>query len=443
MGKKVKEQEAEKLVKAAKKRALAAEQQEKEKKSKEETTKEKKKKAECAAKQELEQQQIRFTLAQDKSVTLGKGWQNFGNSYEGLRLQKQGNVCMLSGLIREGYNKIFDGEDKGKQFWHAEMESLIETGEGSTQTADGTWGELATTSVQCRPDTEIELLANNHAEPAKIVIDKEGSVRWKSGGSRYGWVSLSGVAWKAGGRMDGSIRNGGTSIASITQGKVVFANGWKGEGVAVYKQGSMCFVLGTAYGGRNFNGRLFTLDPKCRPKRKMMFPMSRGKQSFRLDVSSDGAVTAAKVPDGIDKHIDLQSIVFSVQEGEEIKLHHTRNWRTSEKYPKPHAVRQGALCVLSGVAFNGDIRAGTHSLLKNSGSPGTLPEWCLPRHRMAFSTVQLDGKIARIDVLPSGEIRWIAGARSQYLNLVGIKFDVRADIVQKFSESLLKVSKCE
>merc|ERR1711998_596146 len=60
----------------------------------EKAIKEVEKKAVCAAKQEREQMEIRFTLAQDREVELGEGWMNFGNSYEGLRLQKQGNLCM-------------------------------------------------------------------------------------------------------------------------------------------------------------------------------------------------------------------------------------------------------------------------------------------------------------------------------------------------------------
>jgi len=438
--KQVKEVEAEKLVKEGKKKALWAEQAAKEKKVKEAETKEKKKKADCAAKQELEQTQIRFTLAEDREIEMAHGWMNFANSYEGLRLQKQGNLCVLSGLIRENQETISEGMDKGKKFWHA-METLIQTGESSLSSAPATWGKLATIGAQCRPETEIELLANNHAEVSKITISHEGVVAWKSGGSRHGWISLSGIVWKAGGHLDGVLQ--GNSIATVSQGNVVFANGWKGDGVAVYKQGNMCFVLGQTHSGRNFQGRVLTLPIMCRPKRLMSFAFAHGKETFRVDVDVDGAVVPYKIPDDVEKYLNLQSIAFPVVDGEEIKLHDDRGWRPSTKFPVPQAYRQGGFCVLSGVAYNGEIRAGTHSLLKNSGSPGKLPEWCLPRHRMAFTTISSEGKASRVDILDDGSIRWIAGAREKYMNLVGIRFEVRADIVQKFSESLLKVSKCE
>merc|ERR1711988_1140068 len=442
--KKVKENEAEKLVKEGKKKALWAEQSKKEKKVKESETKERKKKADCQAKQELEQMQIRFTIAEDRAVELGTGWQNFGNNYEGLRLQKQGNLCLLSGLIRVGEETISTGSDKGKKFWHA-METLIQTGESSMNTpaVAGQWGDIASIGNQCKPNTMIELAANNHAEISKITIDKDGVVKWKSGGSRHGWISLSGVMWKAGGVMDGNIDGVPEHIASVMHGTVTFANGWKGEGVSVYRQGNICAVLGQTYGGRNFQGRVMTLPTNCRPKRKYMFAFSHGKQSFRVDVDVDGAVVPYKVPDSVEKYLNLQTIIFPVVEGTELELHNDRGWRPSSKFPPPQAYRQGALCVLSGVAYNGDIRSGIHSLLKHSGSPAVLPEWCIPRHRMAFTVISTEGKVQRVDVLDDGSIRWIAGQREKYMNLVGIRFDIRADLVQKFSESLLKVSKCE
>jgi len=441
--KQTKADEAEKAIKEVEKKAVWQEQSQKEKKDKEASTKEKKKKADCAAKQEREQMEIRFTLAQDREVELGEGWMNFGNSYEGLRLQKQGNLCMLSGLIRQGEETIPSGIDMGKKFWHAEMESLIQLGEGaSTAVAPkGQWGELATMGAQCRPETTIELMANNHAEVSKITIDNEGTVRWKSGGSRHGWISLSGVMWKGGGHTDGTVDS--TGIDAIHQSAVTFANGWQGEAVSVYKQGNVCTMLGQTHSGRNFQERIMTLPTFCRPKRKMMFAFSHAQETMRVDVDVDGGVFPYQVPDTVEKYLNLQSIVFPVVDGEDIKLNDDGGWKVVGDQPKPQAFRQGSLCILSGVAFNEDVRSGTHSLLKHSGSPGVLPEWCLPRHRMAFTTISTTGKAQRIDITDDGVIRWIAGAREKYMNLVGIKFDVRADIVQKFSAELLEVQKCE
>jgi len=315
-------------------------------------------------------------------------------------------------------------------------------GEGKSALQPGQWGELATIGTQCRPKIDIELLANNHDEVSKISVSHDGSIRWKSGGSRHGWISLAGVMWKAGGRLDGDISSVNT-ISSVAHEAVVFANGWKGESVSVYKQGHMCFVLGKAHGGRNFDGRVLTLPATCRPKRKRMFAFSHAQETFRVDVDVDGAVVPYKVSDSVEKYLNLQSIAFSVEDGEDIKLKSSRGWSGSTNFPHAQAYRQGALCVLSGIAENDRIRPGPHSLLKNSGSPGVLPEWCRPRHRLAFTTISSTGKAQRIDILDDGTIRWIAGDREKYLNLDGIRFDITAKLVQKFSKTLFKVSKCD
>lgn len=232
-------------------------------------------------------------------------------------------------------------------------------------------------------------------------------------------------------------------IASIDQKGVTYSNGWSGDNVAVYKQGHVCFVLGETENGRNFEGVVFTLPTVCRPRFNMMFPFAHGERTFRIDVRTDGAVVPYDVPDDVKKKLNLQSLVFPTEEGEELTMNSQGNWATIKEYPEPMAYRQGAMCILSGVAYNSDIRGGVHSLLQASGHPVTLPVWCQPRNRMAFTTISTTGKAVRLDVLPSGEVRWIAGYREKYVNFVGIKFEVRADIVQKFSKSLLKVSECE
>jgi hypothetical protein len=274
-----------------------------------------------------------------------------------------------------------------------------------------------------------------------VSIAKDGTVRWVSGGSAHGWISLSGLAWKVGGALDGTTE--GAGIASHKTGDVVYANGWRGEGVSVYKQGHVCFVGGKLTLGRNFKGRAMTLPTVCRPQKAHMFTFSHGKQTFRVDVKTTGAVVPVGVPNDMKKEIDLSNIVFSTASGAKISLKGDKNWKNNKKFPNAEASRMGSLCVLSGSAYNSDVRKGTHSLLKHSGSPAVLPKECRPRHRMAFTTVAQNGQTQRIDVSADGTVRWIAGRREKYMNLDGIKFDVKADLVQKYSQALLKVSKCE
>jgi len=451
----VKEATAETNAKAEAKKQLWAEQQSKAKTVSANQAQEKQTKADCSENQEREKELVRFTMATDKIVEAADEWQNFGSGYEGIRLQKQGNLCLMSGIIRESSESIRLGVDKGKQFWQGEMETLIQTGESSGQIGGTEWGELATVGGHCKPTSSIELLANNHVEVTKVKIGADGKVSFVSGGSRHGWVSLSGLAWKAGGPLQG--RETGNSVATIGQFKneVVFQNAWKGENVDVYKQGHVCFLSGKIQNGRNFEGAVMTLPTACRPTSRKYFMFAHDKETFAVMVDTAGAVRPLNVNDSTEKTLDLNSIAFSTIEGEDIKLNSDKGWKVSSAAPKPTATRQGSLCVLSGTAHNTDVREGTNSLLQNSAEPAILPEWCRPRNRMAFSTVQIgfeqEGSnvkassmgVARIDILANGAIRWVAGKRQKDMNLDGIKFDVRANIVQKFSKALLKVSECD
>jgi len=410
--------------------------------AKAEQAKELKTKATCAAKQAGENEVVRFTLSQDKTVSFEPGWQNFGNGYEGLRLQKQGNFCILSGLIRVDTEKIASGVDRNKVFWEGQMESLIQTGESSGNALE--WGGLAMVGSQCRPTSAMKFLANNHAETTTVNMDANGRVSFVSGGSRHGWISLSGITWKASGPVTG--KTGGVEINSVEELKndVVMENGWVAEGLDVYRQGHICIVSGTAVNGQNFVGPFMQLPPSCRPKSDMNFMFAHGKETFVMKVSTKGDVEALNVDDSKAKTISLNNIVISTKEGELLELNAEKGWTAGTSPPR--ALRQGSFCLLSGAARNEDIREGKHSLLKNSGQPTTLPEWCRPRERIAFSVVQQIGTttaMARVDVLPTGVVRWVAGDRKKIINLDGIRFDVKATIVKEFSKALLKVSECE
>jgi len=433
----------------------------------------------CEAKQAQDQMAVRFTMAGDRTIDHGTGWKDFGNGYEGLRVQKLGNLCVLSGLIRVSEAAITSGEDADKKFWHAEMETLLQIGESAPTKS---WGQLAQVGDECVPGTDVALSANNHANPATVRINPKGVLTFESGSSKHGWLSLSGLVYQAGATaqmpLDGNIL---TSMPALdeeltlqekntrvqTKKVLMYFEGWeKGEGEepSVMKQGSICTMSGTinikdkisekvqTFGKqteREKNAQAIVLPTICRPAVRMMFSFSHGSTAFRVDLDTDGKLIPMNVPDWVPMKLDLSTIVFSTEAvsvaGTCSKMTLNKDWTTGPDHAKdgpPHVTRQGSLCILSGVAFNAKIRNGQHSLLQNSGSPGTLPEWCRPHQRQAFSTMTATGKMQRIDVMPSGVVRWIAGAREKYVNLVGIRFNVRTDIVQKYSKELLSVSEC-
>jgi len=370
---------------------------------------------------------------------------NWGHGNQGLRLQRQGSMCVLSGMIRVSKNNIYAGADKAKKFWHsaesflqldsaAEADSLMQL---DARRKKG-WGKLAFISQACRPSTTVKFTVNDHVLPSKIKIKSNGHVVFQSGGTKHGWISLSGVTWKASGR----ISKHGRGISQQTQGRMIMANGWRGERNSVYKQGDICMLSGDVKGGRSWKGRLLTLPKFCRPRERTSFVMSQGKKPYRVDVTRSGAVIGVNVPGSVRSQMSLNSIVFSTRKGQLIKLNHRRGWKRPKKFAAARAFRMGSLCVVSGFAYNHHVRDGNENRLKNSAAVGKLPAWCRPKKRLTFSTVAPDGQLQRIDVLHTGDVRWEGGRRDRNVNLTGIKFNVPSQTVQKYSKNMLKVTKC-
>merc|ERR1712072_751566 len=208
--KKQKRIKAEKKDKARKKAELKAKTSAKEKRGKARRAKEKAKKAVCLARQKRQKRTRSFTMGVDQAITIAKGWKNWAHGYRGLRLQKQGNVCTISGLIRVNTNTITSGQDAKKKFWHAE--ELIEEGEARTQLSEvkstnalleqkeganslleegegagaGGWGVLASVPRSCRPGQSLYSTVNNHIQPAKVRVSSSGKVSFVSGGTKHG-----------------------------------------------------------------------------------------------------------------------------------------------------------------------------------------------------------------------------------------------------------------
>jgi hypothetical protein len=175
-----------------------------------------------------------------------------------------------------------------------------------------------------------------------------------------------------------------------------------------------------------------------------MFALSQGTKSYRIDVTPSGAVIPVRVPGSVRNVINLNSIVFATTgKGADLKLNRKRGWNRPKKTAAARAYRMGSLCIVSGAAYNSKVRSGNKNcLLKNGAAVGRLPAWCRPSKRLTFSTVAPNGQIQRVDVLRGGEVRWTAGRRDKTVSLTGIKFNVPSQTVQKYSASLLKVTKC-
>jgi hypothetical protein len=360
---------------------------------------------------------------------------NWGHGNQGLRLQKQGATCVLSGMIRVSKRTV-----NGKKFWH-QAESLIQLSDGAASEEEAgrrKWGNLAFIPRKCRPSSTVKFTVNNHILPAKIKIGSNGRVIFASGGTKHGWISLSGVVWKAAGRLS----KDGRGISRQTTGRLITANGWKPTRAYAYKQGSVCMLSGSVTRGRNWKSRILTLPKFCRPRYRHSFAMSQGRRTFRVDVTASGAVIAKNVPNRIRSRLDLNSIVFSTKAGKALKLYKRRGWKRPKRLPGARVARMGSLCIVSGYGYNHRVRNGNKEKLKNGGAVGRLPVWCRPQKRLTFSTVAPNGRLQRIDVLRGGQVRWEGGRRDKMVGLTGVKFNVPSKTVQKYSKNMLKVTKC-
>jgi len=437
--KKTKRIAAEKKAKERHKKEKWAKQVAAEKNTKRRKAQEKKAKAACAARARQEKRTVRFTLAQEQKVSTDKRWMNFGHGYQGLRLQKQGNLCVLSGFIRVARNTIYAGQDRNKKFWHS-MESLLQLDAAAgveAREGGGGWGNLAKVPASCRPSATVAFTVNNHALPAKIAIKSSGHVSFQSGGTKSGIISVSGVVYKAAGKLSSK----GRGISKTQMGGLIFANGWRGTGTNAYRQGAVCTLSGKITGGRNWKSRILTLPKWCRPKATLRFALSQNKRTVRLDVTPSGAVIPVSVSNAVRNRLNLNTITFSTRPGKVLKLYSKRGWRTAKKTAAPRAFRMGSLCVLEGSAYNSKVK-GSKNTLKNSAAIGKLPEWCRPEKRLIFSTVSPNGQLMRVDVLQNGEVRWEGGKRDKHVSISGIKFNVPTKTVQKYSKNMLKVTKC-
>jgi hypothetical protein len=382
----------------------------------------------------------------DQAVKLNRNWKSWGHGYQSIRLQKQGNVCSVTGLIRVVKNTIPFGHDAKKKFWHADEliqvseaeQQLAEVTSGSTKKRAGKWGEMATIPKACRPAKTVSFTVNNHIQPAKVQIKPNGKLSFVSGGFKHGWISLAGIMYKAG-KITKAKRSKKTRVDTERSGHARRYGGWKGAAKA-YKQGHMCFLSGDVMSGRSWKGRILTLPAWCRPPGKLMFALNQGTKSYRIDITRHGHVRGHGVPKFLKKKLSLDTIAFSTLNGKKLRI--GKGYRKPRGGMTARVRRQGSLCMLQGSVFNPRIRKGIHSTLKHANQVAKLPIWCRPKNRQVFTTAATDGKVQRIDVLSDGAVRWTAGKRGKSVNLTGIKFNVPARVVRKYSKALLATKKC-
>ena len=155
---------------------------------------------------------------------------------------------------------------------------------------------------------------------------------------------------------------------------------------------------------------LADLPEACSPAGRLIFNLNNHAKTARVDVKPSGEVFW--VAGGKDHGwVSLDGIVLKPGEGgQALKL--KNGWVNYDGgYRKARVARIGGLCVVSGL-----IKGGGWSTL------AVLPEPCRPSHRLIFN-LNNHAKTARVDVMPSGEVLWVAGGKDHgWVNLDGIVF---------------------
>ncbi|MCB9766391.1 MAG: hypothetical protein H6739_41835 [Alphaproteobacteria bacterium] len=162
-----------------------------------------------------------------------------------------------------------------------------------------------------------------------------------------------------------------------------------------------------------------TLPEGARPPRRLIFNLNNHESTARVDVLTDGRIHYVASPGGLDHNwLSLTGIDFAVSAGSALPLSgNTTNY--GGDYGNAAYVKVGDVVYVSGL-----IRSTNNQW----GHVATLPEGCRPTRRLIFNLNNHEST-ARVDVLPNGQIHYVAspgGLDHNWLSLTGISFSVNA-----------------
>jgi len=185
---------------------------------------------------------IVFSTAVGRRVPLLNRWKNFGYTFDGVRVNKEGGIVTITGLIRGRFTP-----------------------------------HIMTLPSGYRPRKRLIFNLNNHQYTSRVDILPDGRVFWIAGGRSYGWLSLSGIVFST----------------SPGQG-LRLLNGWKNFGATyahaqVHKYGKIGIVSGLLRGTK-WGHPMVRLPVSYRPKTIVNNNANNHAKSARLDTNSDGTM---------------------------------------------------------------------------------------------------------------------------------------------------------
>jgi len=293
------------------------------------------------------------------------GWKGWGGGYQQPTITTLGPFCSISGLIKRR------GGIKNPH--------------------------LTTLPPNCRPNKRLIFNVNNNEGTLRVDVQRNGQVRYVAGTYKHKWMNLDGIFF-----------------ATKNQRRIGGLNGWKNYGgsygAVSYTLGGrakVCEVEGLMK-GKKWGRPMITLPSSCRPTKRLIFNLNNHAATARVDVLPTGQVVWIA---GGKTHnwLSLSGISFVKSSPPALAL--VNRWTNyNGAYKTVTASKIGHLCFVSGL-----VRSGLW------GKPVlTLPAKCRPAGRLIFN-VNNNERTARVDVLPNGQVVWVAGGMKHgWLSLTGI-----------------------
>ncbi len=182
-------------------------------------------------------------------------WQTFDDRFEAPSVYKHGSYCVVSGAIKV--------PDFNPEHWSKLLTTLPE---------------------ECMPYSDLDFIVPSQSFEQHVSVFDNGDIEWKSGETKRGWLSLSGISFFTSTRDSSLMLEDGFSAVEEMRYP------------AVKKQGVLCVASGTVSVSHPDETTVIgTVPGECTPRRPMVFTVSNGNSTLRVDVSFCCVMYAAVV----------------------------------------------------------------------------------------------------------------------------------------------------